>query len=39
MLNGLAYKDDKNIVTCKIEKWFDEIPRVDVEIWEVESES
>ena len=34
-LNGLAYKDDKEVVTCKIEKWFDEIPRVEVEIWEV----
>jgi Holliday junction resolvase RusA-like endonuclease len=34
-LNGLAYTDDKNIVDCKIEKWFAEEPRVEVEIWEI----
>lgn len=31
-LNGLAYKDDKNIVSCLIEKWYGEEPRVEVEI-------
>jgi Holliday junction resolvase RusA-like endonuclease len=34
-LNGLAYTDDKNIVDCKIEKWFAEEPRVEVEIFEI----
>jgi len=34
-LNGLAYADDKNIVTCNIEKWFGEEPRVEVEIKEI----
>ena len=34
-LNGLAYDDDKNIVSCQIEKWFDNNPRVEVYIYEV----
>ncbi|NFS59368.1 RusA family crossover junction endodeoxyribonuclease, partial [Clostridium sporogenes] len=29
-LNGLAYKDDKQIVTCGISKWYGEDPRVEV---------
>jgi Holliday junction resolvase RusA-like endonuclease len=33
-LNGLAYKDDKDIVECRIEKWYGEVARVEVEIWE-----
>lgn len=35
-LNGLAYRDDSQIVTLIVEKWFGEEPRVDVEIREVE---
>jgi Holliday junction resolvase RusA-like endonuclease len=31
-LNGLAYKDDKDIVSCLIEKWYGEEPRVEVYI-------
>ena len=34
-LNGLAYEDDKDIVDCKIEKWFGEESKVIVEIQEV----
>lgn len=34
-LNGLAYDDDKNIVSCQIDKWFDSNPRVEVYIYEV----
>lgn len=29
-LNGLAYKDDKQIVFCAISKWYGENPRVEV---------
>ncbi|MHB9950763.1 hypothetical protein CF055_17270 [Clostridium botulinum] len=29
-LNGLAYKDDKQIVFCTISKWYGEDPRVEV---------
>lgn len=35
-LNGLAYKDDKDIVECRIEKWYGEDAKVEVEIWEDE---
>ena len=31
-LNGLAYKDDKDVVSCLIEKWYSENPRVEVYI-------
>jgi Holliday junction resolvase RusA-like endonuclease len=34
-LNGLAYDDDKNIVSCQIDKWFDSNPRVEIYIYEV----
>jgi len=38
-LNGLAYADDKDIVSCTIDKWFDSNPRVEVTLWErVENE-
>jgi len=37
-LNGLAYKDDKNIVSCTVDKWYSEEPRVEVEIWELKGE-
>lgn len=33
-LNGLAYDDDKCIVSCQIDKWFDDKPRVEVLIWD-----
>lgn len=33
-LNGLAYKDDKDIIECRIEKWYGEEARVEVEIEE-----
>lgn len=33
-LNGLAYKDDKDIIECSIEKWYGEEARVEVEIKE-----
>lgn len=35
-LNGLAYKDDKDIVECKIEKWFAEVARVEICIEEIQ---
>lgn len=31
-LNGIAYKDDSQIVELAVEKYFDEVPRVEVEI-------
>ena len=34
-LNGLAYRDDSQVVTLHVEKRFGEIPGVDVEIREV----
>lgn len=34
-LNGMAYDDDKNIVSCQIDKWFDTNPRVEIYIYEV----
>lgn len=34
-LNGLAYRDDSQVVAMTVEKWFGEDPRVDVEIREV----
>lgn len=34
-LNGIAYKDDAQIVSMLIEKYYAEIPRVEVEITEV----
>lgn len=29
-LNGLAYKDDKQIIFCSISKWYGENPKVEV---------
>ena len=34
-LNGIAYKDDKQIVSLKVDKYYAEIPSVFVEIKEV----
>ena len=34
-LNGVAYRDDAQIVHVEIEKWFSEVPRVEVELWTV----
>ena len=34
-LNGLAYYDDKNVVDLKIEKWWSDEPRVEVELEEI----
>lgn len=34
-LNGLAYKDDSQIVEAKIEKWYSARPRVEIEITEI----
>ncbi|NYB73871.1 RusA family crossover junction endodeoxyribonuclease [Sedimentibacter hydroxybenzoicus DSM 7310] len=34
-LNGLAYADDKDIVSCKVDKYYSDNPRVEVEIWMV----
>jgi Holliday junction resolvase RusA-like endonuclease len=35
-LNGLAYHDDSQIVSARVEKWYSEQPRVEIELWEVE---
>ena len=32
-LNGIAYKDDKQVVSCMVSKVYGETPRVEVEIW------
>ena len=34
-LNGIAYKDDAQIVSMTIDKYFAEIPRVEVEIKDI----
>ena len=34
-LNKLAYNDDSQIVTACIEKWYAEIPKVDIEITQI----
>lgn len=34
-LNGMAYQDDKQIVSCTVEKVYSDVPRVQVEIQEV----
>lgn len=34
-LNGLAYLDDKQIVSCSIEKFYSSIPRLEIELEEV----
>lgn len=31
-LNGMAYQDDKQIVSCTVEKVYSDVPRVQVEI-------
>jgi Holliday junction resolvase RusA-like endonuclease len=33
-LNGLAYKDDSQIVTATVEKYYSDEPRLEVSIWE-----
>jgi Holliday junction resolvase RusA-like endonuclease len=34
-LNGLAYRDDNQIVSATVEKWYSNNPRVEVEIKEI----
>jgi len=34
-LNGIAYKDDKQVVMLTVEKWYAEVPSVSVWISEV----
>lgn len=34
-LNGIIYKDDSQIISLQVEKWYSEDPRVEVEIEEV----
>lgn len=34
-LNGIAYKDDSQIVSCSLEKFYSSIPRLEIEIEEV----
>ena len=34
-LNGIAYKDDAQIVSQSIEKWYSDTPHVEVEIYEL----
>jgi Holliday junction resolvase RusA-like endonuclease len=33
-LNGIAYKDDSQVVSLIINKYYSDIPRVEVELWE-----
>ena len=33
-LNGIAYKDDKQVVSLTVEKRYSEVPSVSVRIWE-----
>ncbi|MBQ8809485.1 MAG: RusA family crossover junction endodeoxyribonuclease [Bacteroidales bacterium] len=32
-LNGLLFKDDKQIIHARVEKWYDDEPRVEVEVF------
>lgn len=34
-LNGVAYSDDKQIVNAKISKWYGDVPRIEVRLYEV----
>ena len=34
-LNGLAYLDDKQIISCNVEKYYSDTPRVEINIEEV----
>lgn len=33
-LNKLAYRDDSQIISCEVNKYYSDNPRVEVEIWE-----
>lgn len=33
-LNGIAYKDDSQIVSLIVNKYYSDIPRVELELWE-----
>ena len=35
-LNDVAYKDDKNIVDCVVQKYYSEQPQIIVEMWNAE---
>lgn len=35
-LNGVCYKDDKNIVKMSIEKFYSDVPRIEVVVQEVQ---
>ena len=34
-LSGILYNDDKQIVSCRVQKWYSEEPRTEVKITEV----
>ena len=34
-LNGIAYTDDRQIATEIVEKWYSDIPRIEIEIIEI----
>ena len=38
-LNEMAYKDDSQIVSARVEKWYSDIPRVEVTIIELKPET
>lgn len=33
-INGVAYKDDSQVVSLTINKYYSDIPRVELELWE-----
>ena len=35
-LNGIAYKDDAQVITEHIEKWYSDVPRLEIKIYCVE---
>lgn len=37
-LNGIAYKDDSAIVDGRVQKFYSEVPRVVVDIWDITDE-
>ena len=36
-LNGVCYKDDKSIVKMSIEKFYSDVPRIEVIVQEVQA--
>ena len=38
-MNGVAWEDDKQVVSLRMEKTYSAVPRVVVEVWEVKDDA